>query len=175
MAREFVRRSLPRASIIDLDLQDRVLSDSIGVRADGAEALGFLTAGSNITDHQFMQHVARALQLERPEIPVVVIGRAIDDLDLMKTDNVFVTGPVGDADLGRVLRQYGIKGLFAATRRPLFGHPVMAAVAGRRDFPLARFDWSFGRIPADPIDLALDPGATAPQVAYAMQRWFCRL
>jgi hypothetical protein len=108
----------------------------------------------------------------------VVIGHTLNDLELMKLGNVFVTGRIETKELDRTLRQYGVKAVFAVMRRPLFGHPMIAALAAA-DFPVALFDWSCGQTRAqaraDASDLVIDPYAPDEAVASRLKRWFSRL
>ena len=78
--------------------------------------------------------------------------------DLMRLDNVHVTGAVEPSEHDRILRQYGIGALFIPMRQPLFGHPTIIDLARR--VPTASFDWSFGDVSFRPSDLALSPHLT---------------
>ena len=135
-----------------------------------AKALGFLAVNADAHDHRMMGRVARTLRRDRPGTEIVVIGHTLNDLDLMKLDDVFVTGRVEIKELGRVLRQYGVKAVFAAMRRPLFGHPMITELAAA-GFPVALFDWSFGEVPTRASDLAIDPRAPDEVVASKLKRW----
>ncbi len=170
-SREFARSVLPAADILDIDLHDRMVSDGITAPTDDANAFGLLSIGLNIDDYEMIRHVAQGLTLKNLNRPIVVIGETIDDGKLMKIGQVFVTGAIGFSQLGGILRQYRIGALFAATRRPLFGHPLLTAVSRRNDFPLALFDWSNGRVPPNPNHLGLDPATTDSNLTILLHRW----
>jgi GT2 family glycosyltransferase len=168
-AREFAKRFLHTANIVELDMRQKA-AETIGDPGRDAKALGFLTVHADAHDHRMMERVARAL----PGTEIVVIGRTLNDLELMKLGNVFVTGRIETRELGHTLRQYGVRAVFAAMRRPLFGHPMIAALAAA-SFPTATFDWSLGKTPAHASDFAIDPDAPDEAVAAKLRRWFSRL
>jgi hypothetical protein len=88
----------------------------------------------------------------------------------MRNGNVFVTGAVEPGHYRELLRRYRINALFTASRRPLFGHPAITETADS-GLPIAFFDWSFGRSPVKPGDLALDPRAANDAVACELAAW----
>jgi GT2 family glycosyltransferase len=167
-AADFARNFLVDRPVIELP-ESKVM-EGLEQIPSRSSTLGFVAAGENSGDYRLMDGLARALHLIRPDVPIIVIGRTVHDLALMRIANVFVTGPVESEEFERVLRQYRIAALFMATRRPLFGHPMMTcgAVPG---FPTAFFDWSFGRIAARRRDLALDPRASVDEVAANLAAW----
>ncbi|MBX9844249.1 MAG: glycosyltransferase [Xanthobacteraceae bacterium] len=173
-ARQFAMRFPHAANIVELDIRQTAQVEAIADPDRDAKTLGFLAVDADVHDHRTMGRVARALTRDRPGTEVVVIGHTLDDLDLMRLDRVFVTGRVEIRQLGRVLRQYGVKAVFAATRRPLFGHPMIAELAAA-GFPLALFDWSLGKAPVHASNLAIDPSAPDEAVAAKLKRWFSRL
>jgi hypothetical protein len=155
-------------------MRQKAAAETIADPRRDAKALGFLTVHADAHDHRMMDRVARALRHDLPGTEIVVIGHTLNDLELMKLDNVFVTGRLEPEELDRVLRQYGVKAVFAAMRRPLFGHPMLAALATAR-FPVAQFDWSSGRTRTAASGLAIDPCAPDEAVASRLKRWFSRL
>jgi GT2 family glycosyltransferase len=177
-AREFAKRFLHAADIVELEMGRKAAAATIANPRRDAKALGFLTVDADAHDHRMMDRVARALRRDRSGTEIVVIGHTLNDLELMKLGNVFVTGRIETKELDRTLRQYGVKAVFAVMRRPLFGHPMIAALAAA-DFPVALFDWSCGQTRAqaraDASDLVIDPYAPDEAVASRLKRWFSRL
>jgi GT2 family glycosyltransferase len=173
-ARKFAKRFLHPTDVVELDMRRKAPAEAIADPGRDAKALGFLAVDADAHDHRMMGRVARTLRRDRPGTEIVVIGHTLNDLDLMKLDDVFVTGRVEIKELGRVLRQYGVKAVFAAMRRPLFGHPMIAELAAA-GFPVALFDWSFGEAPVSASDLAIDPYAPDEAVASKLKRWCSRL
>jgi len=173
-AAEFARRFLVDRPVTELAHPDPIAEmPRRDFSSEERHGLGFVTAGESAADYRLMRELARALGRNHPDLPVVVIGRCIDDVALMRLGNVFVTGAVEPEQYQRVLHQYRLKALLTASRRPLFGHPIMTdrAVTG---LPTAFFDWSFGRAPARSSDLALDPRTANDAVAAELAAWFLR-
>ena len=117
-----------------------------------------------------MSEIARRLNRMRPLISVTVIGAALDDIDLMRSSNVFVTGMVSAEEFEREVDALGPGYLFVSTTRPLFGHPVLSA-AHSSSLPTAYFDWSTGRIKPNKKDLPIDPGSSLDDIIGALDRW----
>jgi hypothetical protein len=136
-------------------------------------ALGLVAVGESATDYRLMKDVAHAMRRAHPDLPIVVIGRALHDLGLMKIGNVFVTGAVEPEELPQLLHQYRLKALLTATRRPQFGHPLVSHLRGC-GLPIAFFDWSLGRVAAQAGDLPLDPRTAIDAVAAELTPWLRR-
>jgi GT2 family glycosyltransferase len=132
--------------------------------------LGVVTVGRGTADFKFGLNVARRLRRIAPNLDLVVLGGTIDDIELMGASQVYVTGPIKQGEVPRILRQYHVTALFMAVRRPLFGHPDFDAFCSE-GYPVARFFWSTGGIPARPTDLRLNPGLTDTKVAEALSVW----
>jgi len=168
-AKSFASRFLGRREITVLK-RPRVVSAPQQRSAVAAEqSIGFVAVGDGIAEFRLMKRVALAINHEMPERPIVVIGDTIDDLDLMKLDNVYVTGAVETNEYDRVLQHYAIDKLFIPVRRPLFGHPKIAALSGK--VPSAFFDWSLGEVSPRPMDLPLSPYLTDDELAAALVPW----
>jgi GT2 family glycosyltransferase len=135
-------------------------------------SIGFVSGGAAVSDHALMKHLALALNQALPERGVVIIGHTLNDLDLIRLDNVFVTGPVQIDEHERILRQYAIDALFVATQRPLFGHPELDSFSALR--PTAFFDWSFDRVSSRRDDLLLSPYLSHREIAEALVSWLPR-
>jgi hypothetical protein len=120
-----------------------------------------------------MRAVAQALNRDVPERAIVVIGQTMDDISLMRLDNVHVTGVVEQSEHNQVLCQYDIGALFIPTRQPLFGHPTIMDLANR--VPTASFDWSFGHVACRPTDLALNPHLNNDELIAPLIRWLSEI
>jgi hypothetical protein len=175
MAREFAHRLLPGAPRIAVEQAPQTPPVLAGVTRPGASALGFLALGPRPADYRMMQNVLRRLRTGWPGLDIVVVGSTLDDIELMKAGNAFVTGSLGGDDLGLVIRQHGIKAMFAAVRDALFGHPDLSRLAALPGLPVASFDWSFGKVPAESTGLGIDPEADDATVAAALGTWFSEL
>jgi hypothetical protein len=116
-----------------------------------------------------MKDMARELNRRLPEQRIVVIGETLDDISLMRLDNVHVTGPVEPHEHDRILRQYDIDALFIPLRRPLFGHPSITNLVDR--VRTASFDWSFGDVSHRPADLTLNPHQSDREVIESIMTW----
>jgi hypothetical protein len=146
-----------------------------GAPEDDAAALGLLALdGSNAADHEFIAAVAGALEGKRAGPTIAVIGKTLNDLELLKNPNVSVTGAIDPEEIDDLLRHYGVKALLVAARRPLFGHPLVGSLLGST-FPIALFDWSFGRVAAERNNLLIDPALSNLEAAKAVRNWFDRI
>ena len=134
-----------------------------------APSIGFVSIGAGVSEHALMKQVALALNRALPERSVVIIGRTLNDLELIRLDNVFATGPVQIEEHERILRQYAIDTVFVPMQRPLFGHPDLDSFRSLR--PTAFFDWSFGRVSPRRDDLALSPYFDYREIAEALVSW----
>jgi GT2 family glycosyltransferase len=141
--------------------------------ADGVhgQSLGFLVISATAAEQRLSSNVARWFKRECPEMALIALGTALDDLGLMKAGNLFATGQVPRDEFDRAIRQYDMKALFLPVRQPLFGHPIIACTEAS-GLPLAYFDWSFGAIVSRDGDLALDPRLADEDVARQLARWF---
>ena len=138
-------------------------------KRQAGKSIGFVPVGAGVRDYRLMKDVARALNRQLPERCIVVIGETIDDIGLMRLDNVHVTGPVEPHEHCRILRQYEIGALFIPLRQPLFGHPTITDLADR--VRTAFFDWSFGDVAHRPTDLALSPRQNNDEIIYSLMTW----
>lgn len=173
-AKNFAEAFLVDQPVIELNRPEASASLFFQSEADRPrDQFGFLAIGENAADFRLMHNVVRILRHQHPEISIVVIGSTLDDVELMKAGNVFVTSDLKPAEYGRVLAQYDIRALFLATRGALFGHPVLNS-GEDSDLPLAYFDWSLGQHHAQKKDLPLTPGITDRQVASSLGSWFIR-
>jgi len=137
-----------------------------------APSIGFVSIGVAVSDQALMKQVALALNQALPERSVVIIGQTLNDLELIRLDNVFATGPVQLEEHERILRQYAIDTLFVPMQTPLFGHPERDSFSSLR--PTAFFDWSFGRVSPQRDDLPLSPYFSYSEIVEALISWLPR-
>jgi hypothetical protein len=170
-ARDFARHFLVDLSVTELcQPRDAAELDRGDVSSQETFGLGFIAVGDSGGDYHLIEDVAHALRRDRPGLSIVVIGRTLYDLALMRNGNLHVTGAVEPGHYRQLLRRYRLNALFTASRRPLFGHPASTEIADS-GLPLAFFDWSFGRSPVKPGDLALDPRVPNDAVASELAAW----
>lgn len=141
-------------------------------KTDGpsAERLGLVVQGSTIDEFRLIQHFLREALRRLPHQSFVVVGQTADDLALMASGNVFVSGRMELDSYRTTLRQYGVTRLFLTLRRPLYGHPA-ARAAMQSGLPIAYFDWSFGHAKARGDDLAIDPGCNGADLVALLDGW----
>ncbi len=142
--------------------------DSISSNRHGV--CGIVTTGLDIEEFALIQDITRFFVRRWPSISFVAIGRGLDELALMATGNVFVTGSALPQEYKAMVRRYDLSRLFLATRQALFGHPSHIAAMDTA-LPRAYFDWSFGAVKARPGDLPLDPKLDHKETAVALSRW----
>jgi O-antigen biosynthesis protein len=168
-ARSFASRLIGHGNIVELAVatpgrlrRSKSTPDRVG------RSIGFAALETGVADHRLMQDIAKRLNRGLPEWSVVVIGETIDDLGLMRLDNVHVTGPVAATECAELLRQYQIDAVFVATRQPIFGHPKISELAA---VPTAFVDWSCGEVSARAADLALNPRLNNDEMADSIAAW----
>ena len=106
------------------------------------------------TDRQVLA-LERLFERQRINASIVVLGQCQQDLGVMESGRVFVTGVIADDEYARVLRQYRISKLFSPYRTRHFG--LIDRLSADFDLRKGYFDWSFGTLDRDPGDLTLDP------------------
>ena len=106
----------------------------------------------------------------RPETSITVVGATLDDIGLMRSSDVFVTGAIDAEEFDSLTESLGLEYLFIAETRPLFGHPVLTA-AKSSILPTAYFDWSKGRVKARKRDLSIDPAISLDGIVGALDQW----
>jgi O-antigen biosynthesis protein len=132
--------------------------------------LGLLPIRSCAQEQWLMREIAGVLRHERPRLALTVLGRTIDDLNLMRIGNIHVTGKVSEVELAQIACSYGLDGLFVNVTQPLFGHTLLSA-AYNLPVPIAYFDWSMGRVEVAKGDLGLDPRLSVDAVVAELGRW----
>lgn len=168
-AEAFAASLLPSRDVIRLPPSDGRGRASRRRRRSAGSPLGIVSLRGSAREQQFLHAVVQRLKEAQSELAVTLVGRLPNDLDLMRFDDVFVTGPVEAAELPEVARAYGLRALFLCSCEPLFGHPLQSAAAAC-GLPVAAFDWS-GRRNCAAAELALDPHAPAAAIADALAQW----
>lgn len=130
--------------------------------------LGIVAARGSLDEMRLIRSIVSGLKNARPDAGVTVVGDTFDDFELMKSETVFVTGPVAPADLPLLVRGYGLQWLASGLGPPLFGHPL-AEAARDCGLPLASFDWGGGE--ARGGDLAIAPTDSGQAIAAALVNW----
>jgi O-antigen biosynthesis protein len=135
--------------------------------------LGFVPVRSCAYEQRLISETARELGRIRPDISMTVIGATLNDIELMRNSNAFVTGPVDPSEIEQLTATLGVKCLFISTTRPLFAHPILSA-AFSSGVPTAYFDWSMGRSQSKKMDLAIDPRLSLEAIVSALNGWMPR-
>ena len=169
-AKAFISNFLPNHLISVIASSDRLEYKNAGGADMSSTHVGIVPYGQTIEEFRLMQTLLRLFVQRSADTAFVVIGTTFDDLALMATGNVFVSGSVRKTDYATVFGHYKLKKVFLATHQPLFGHPALAE-AHRSGLPVAYFDWSFGQCKSRKIDLAIDPRLHSRQIASAILRW----
>jgi hypothetical protein len=172
-AKSFTARFIGRRKISDLKSPKRNSAEPHpSTPSISGDSIGFVAIGHGMAEYRFMKRAAVAINRELPERTIVVIGDTIDDIGLMKLDNVHVIGNVEPNEYSRIMLQHAIGALVIPARQPLFGHPTIDGLTGR--LPTAFFDWSFGEISARSEDLALSPDLPDEQIVTTLLAWLSR-
>jgi GT2 family glycosyltransferase len=177
-AEAFLTRVAPRRNIIRLETAaatsasslDRALTSHSKSPDGAARRVGLVPVRRDPEDHQFMRGLIAGLRRQQPGLDLVVAGATSDDQDLLRTDDVFVTGPVAATELEALFRRYQFDGLILCLTEPLFGHPLLSAVMTSAP-PVAYFDWSGGRCPVRAGDLPLDPRLSTAEAVTRLVPW----
>jgi hypothetical protein len=145
-------------------------STRIAQRRTDSRLIGFILVRSCAQEHALLRVIAGAIVKMMPQRSMTIIGMPPEDMDLMRTPNMYVTGAVRADELERVVANLGVERLFIGLTRPLFGHPILLAIYSI-GLPVAYFDWSEGRRKAKKNDLAIRPNATIHEIVGALKQW----
>ena len=132
---------------------------------------GIIALGSTARELDLIRRVARGLKRAAPEMFVVILGTTLDDVGLMASENIFVSGSIEPDEYETAFRHYALTCLFLPTLNTVFGHPAVAA-AERSNLPTAAFDWTGGGWTPRPQDLRIDPSLSEAEIADSLSRWF---
>jgi hypothetical protein len=139
-----------------------------GAATATARRLALVPVRRDAAEIAMMREVIAALHRARPGLEVVVMA---DCEAFAAFKGVFVTGGIEPTELAGALRLHAVDRAMICLRRPLFGHPLTAALEATA-VPLAAPDWSGGRCRGDDADLAFEPGMAAEKLATCLLRWF---
>jgi len=131
--------------------------------------LGVLAPVPSAMTDRLVLRLGRLLAREGRATKIVVVGRCIDDLALMATGNVFVTGPAAPDEYERLVAQFDIGALLSADRTAFFG--LLDRLALATGAPKAYFDWSFGALERQERDLSIDPRICDEKAIDAIASW----
>jgi hypothetical protein len=132
-------------------------------------ALGVLAPVPSAAVDRLVASLARFQAISGIDAAIVVLGRCVDDLGLMATGNVFVTGPVAADERARLVAQYRIGALASPYRTAFFGE--LDGLARACGVPKAYFDWTFGALPVESEDLTLDPRICDDKASSSLAFW----
>jgi O-antigen biosynthesis protein len=164
-------RDMTRLEILELrHAADRQRETHSSPRYGLRHRLGMIPVGSCVNEQRLIRGIASRLKKLYPVASVVVMGRTLDDMGLMRFRDTFVTGSVDASELGHLCRAYELGSLFVSLTAPLFGHPLQS-FAESSGLPVAFFDWSKGRYLPRPEDLLLDPLGSMDEVVEALVHW----
>jgi hypothetical protein len=136
--------------------------------------LAFVPVRSCAHEQWLMREITRKFIAMRPDVSLTIIGTTLDDLGLMRSGNVFVTGAVAAEEFEHLIGALGISQLFVSTTRPLFGHPTLYATHSS-NLPTAYFDWSKTGIKSKKKDLAINPRSSLKDITGALIEWMPKL
>ena len=91
-----------------------------------ARHLGFVPVRSAAHEQWLMSEIGRRLKALAPTVSITVVGTILDDIDLMRSGNAFVTGAVNAEEFEREIDFLDLEYLFISATEPLFGHPILS-------------------------------------------------
>ncbi len=140
------------------------------VRKAASLCLGLVPVRCGVHEQWLMREIGRRLTKLAPAPSITIVGATLDDIDLMRGGNAFVTGLVNPEEFEREVDSLGLECLFICTTEPLFGHPILS-VAHSSAVPTGYFDWSMGRIKPRKGDLPMDPRSPLDDTIGTLCRW----
>jgi O-antigen biosynthesis protein len=166
----FARKLMPARPVTRLELQVSHTGTTIeppARRPASKGALGIIPLERSEDCQQLLRTIG-ATFASSPGI--VVLGRSLDDLELMKSANIFVTGPVAIDEFENLARHHGVSRVFLVSTKPVFGHPFQRYLS-TADFPLAYFDWSMCGLHGRAGDILLSPAEDDREIAGRIKAW----
>ena len=138
-------------------------------KASSGGALGVLSPLPSAASQRLLLRLARLPAFRTLDIEIIVIGRCLDDLEIMASGPVFVTGPAAPREYEALVERYRIGPLASFDRSAFFG--PLDRLRGLTGARMAYFDASFGALAAEAGDLALDPRLCDAKAASAIALW----
>jgi len=132
--------------------------------------LGLVPVRSSAQEQWFMSEISRRLKVRAPTITITVLGIGLDDIELMRGGNAFVTGAINPDEFRNEVDALEVDRLLICITSPLFGHPILSA-AHSTALPTAYFDWPAGRTRPRKGDLPIDPRTSLDDTINAVRRW----
>jgi len=170
-AEAFVATILPQRSVNKITRINPSSSPAIRTQRHATPChLGFVAVRSCADEQRLISAIAGELGQLRPDISMTVIGTTYDDIALMRTSNVFVTGAVDPEEFEPLIDILGIGHLFVSATQPLFAHPTLSAVF-LSHVPAAYFEWSMGYDNQNNMDLAIDPRSSLDDIVSTLIHW----
>ena len=131
--------------------------------------LGVICPEANGDSDLQIMTLGRMFRLRDIDRWIIVLGQCVNELGVMASGNIFVTGAVARQEYPHVIRQYGVGRLLSPYRTRHFRlvDDLGALCRLQKGF----FDWSFGALEIDHGDLALDPRMCADRAALEVTAW----
>jgi GT2 family glycosyltransferase len=141
-----------------------------GLKPNRSKAtLGVLCPEATPEVERQIQAINQLFGEQNIQTSVVALGPCPNELGIMASGRVFVTGAIEAHEYERVFRQYRITRLFSPYRTRLFG--FIDRLSANSGLPMAYFDWSFGVLNVETGDLALDPRICFERAALEISEW----
>ena len=168
MAAAFCAANFTSTTKLDPAPQTSTRSQTARANSSGT-ALGILCPEAAAeTDRQILA-ISQLFEEHRIHASVIALGHCVDDLEVMSSGRIFVTGGIGEEEYGRTLRHYRIAHLFSPYRTRHFG--LVDRLSAAFGVPKGYFDWSFGALDVEAGDLALDPRICFERAAREIGEW----
>ena len=172
-ARAFALNILPQRKIECTVHSAPKLTHAMPKSRKAALHLGFAPVRFGAHEQWLMCETARTFTGLRPDLSITVIGSTLDDIGLMRSSNVFVTGTIAAEEFEQVADALGVTNLFLTMTQPLFGHPISSVVLSSH-LPIAYFDWSEGRNKPRKKDLPIPSRSSLDDLIGALTRWMAK-
>jgi GT2 family glycosyltransferase len=170
LSEAFARQMFKSKSVAHLPLERPPLEINPALAAAGTgRRIVVLAPSPDIRVDRLIVALAREYLRRGDPTHILVLGRCANDLEVMATANVFVTGEIAASDYDRLIRQCEVRALILPYRTSFFG--LVDRLSQLHDLPMSYFDWSFALMPAKSGDLALDPRLCDAKAARRMADW----
>ena len=124
----------PRAEIIACP------GSQIAKKSKTTNSLGILALRASAEEFHFIREMSVRIA-DKPELKIVVLGTTLDDIRLMQSPQVLVTGSIRPEEVGTVISGHGIGLLLLDLGDPMFGHPLISSLRATQ-LPVAEINWS---------------------------------